>query len=92
MEALQIGPVRFELHQQESDQDEQRDPRQEARRHHAGGADRPSGRRPPRALLLRVETRAGHGAGKPTTKQIDEQADLYAFLFRALDVPYHPVA
>ena len=43
-------------------------------------------------ILLRVETRAGHGAGKPTTKQIDEQADLYAFLFRALDVPYHPVA
>ena len=43
-------------------------------------------------ILLRVETRAGHGAGKPTTKQIDEQADLYAFLFRALDVPYRPVA
>jgi prolyl oligopeptidase len=39
-----------------------------------------------------VETRAGHGAGKPTTKQIDEQADLYAFLFAALDVPYHPVS
>jgi prolyl oligopeptidase len=31
-------------------------------------------------ILLRVETKAGHGAGKPTTKQIDEQADLYAFL------------
>ena len=35
---------------------------------------------------MRVETKAGHGAGKPTTKQIDEQADLYAFLFKALKV------
>ena len=32
-------------------------------------------------ILLRVEMRAGHGAGKPITKQIDEQADIYAFLF-----------
>ena len=35
-------------------------------------------------ILLRVESRAGHGAGKPTAKQIDEQADLYAFLFTYL--------
>jgi prolyl oligopeptidase len=35
-------------------------------------------------ILLRVETRAGHGAGKPIKKQIDEQADLYEFLFRYL--------
>ena len=35
-------------------------------------------------ILLRVETRAGHGAGKPIGKQIDEQADLYAFLFHYL--------
>lgn len=33
-------------------------------------------------LLLRVETKAGHGAGKPTDKILDEYADLYAFLFR----------
>ena len=33
-------------------------------------------------VLLRVETRAGHGAGKPIAKQVDEQADIYAFLFR----------
>jgi len=32
-------------------------------------------------ILLRVEIRAGHGAGKPIAKQIDEQADVYAFLF-----------
>jgi prolyl oligopeptidase len=36
------------------------------------------------AILLRVEARAGHGAGKPIQKQIDEQADLYAFLFHYL--------
>jgi len=32
-------------------------------------------------ILLRVETKAGHGAGKPTSKQIDEAADVYTFLF-----------
>ena len=35
-------------------------------------------------ILLRVETRAGHGAGKPIEKQVEEQADLYAFLFHYL--------
>ena len=35
-------------------------------------------------ILLRVETRAGHGAGKPVSKQVDEQADVYAFLLRYL--------
>jgi prolyl oligopeptidase len=35
-------------------------------------------------ILLRVETRAGHGAGKPMEKQVDEQADLYSFLFHYL--------
>ena len=35
-------------------------------------------------VLLRVETRAGHGAGKPIEKQVDEQADSYAFLFHYL--------
>jgi prolyl oligopeptidase len=35
-------------------------------------------------ILLRVETRAGHGAGKPVDKQIDEQADAHEFLFRYL--------
>jgi prolyl oligopeptidase len=35
-------------------------------------------------ILLRVEARAGHGAGKPITKQIDEQADICAFLFHYL--------
>lgn len=34
--------------------------------------------------LIRIETSAGHGAGTPTTKQIDELADVYAFLVRTL--------
>jgi prolyl oligopeptidase len=35
-------------------------------------------------VLLRVETKAGHGAGKPVWKVIEEEADVLAFLFRAL--------
>ena len=31
--------------------------------------------------LIRIETKAGHGAGKPTSKVIDEAADMWAFLF-----------
>ena len=32
-------------------------------------------------VLIRIETRAGHGAGKPTAMIIEEQADRWAFLF-----------
>jgi prolyl oligopeptidase len=35
-------------------------------------------------VLIRIETRAGHGAGKPTTKLIEEVADKWAFLVREL--------
>jgi prolyl oligopeptidase len=42
----------------------------------AQGCDKP--------VLIRIETRAGHGAGKPTTKIIEEAADVWAFLLRAL--------
>lgn len=38
----------------------------------------------PAPILIRIETRAGHGAGKPTTKQIDEWADRFAFLKSSL--------
>ncbi len=34
--------------------------------------------------LIRIETKAGHGAGKPTSKQIEEQTDLLAFLTKVL--------
>jgi prolyl oligopeptidase len=39
--------------------------------------------------LIRIETRAGHGSGKPTDKQIEEYSDMYAFIahFTGLDVP-----
>lgn len=39
-----------------------------------------------RPTLIRVETRAGHGAGKPTIKQIEEAADIFAFLSKELDM------
>ncbi len=35
-------------------------------------------------VLARIETRAGHGAGKPTAKQIEEVADQWAFLVKNL--------
>jgi len=37
-------------------------------------------------ILLRVETRAGHGAGMPTAKLIDEVVDMYAFIFKAFGI------
>ena len=36
-----------------------------------------------RPILLRVETRAGHGAGMPTAKIIEEVVDMYAFILKA---------
>ena len=39
-----------------------------------------------RPILLRIETKAGHGEGKPVTKQIEEFTDLYSFLFWQLGV------
>ena len=38
-------------------------------------------------VLIRIETNAGHGAGKPTEKIIDEQADKWAFTFYNMNVP-----
>lgn len=37
-------------------------------------------------ILIRIETKAGHGAGKPTAKQIEEQADIYGFLVKSLGI------
>ena len=39
-----------------------------------------------RPILLRIESKAGHGAGKPVTKQIEEFTDIYEFLFWQLGV------
>jgi prolyl oligopeptidase len=38
----------------------------------------------PAPVLIRIETKAGHGAGKPTTKQIEEVSDKWGFLVHAL--------
>lgn len=37
-------------------------------------------------ILLRIETKAGHGQGKPVTKQIEENTDMYSFLFWQLGI------
>jgi prolyl oligopeptidase len=39
-----------------------------------------------RPIVLRIESKAGHGAGKPVTKQIEEFTDMYSFLFWQLGV------
>ncbi|MFI5109605.1 MAG: prolyl oligopeptidase family protein [Terriglobales bacterium] len=44
------------------------------------GADRD------RPILLRIEPKAGHGQGKPLTKQIEESTDIWSFLFWQLGV------
>ncbi len=38
-----------------------------------------------RPAYIRIETKAGHGAGKPISKIIEEQADIYAFTLANLD-------
>jgi prolyl oligopeptidase len=38
----------------------------------------------PAPILIRIETKAGHGAGKPTSKVIEESADRWGFLVRVL--------
>jgi prolyl oligopeptidase len=44
----------------------------------------------PNPILIRVETRAGHGAGKPVWMQVDDYADQWAFLARWLGVTAPP--
>ncbi len=45
---------------------------------HAHAGDRP--------VMIRIDVRAGHGAGKPTAKRIEEWADLWGFLVENLDI------
>jgi prolyl oligopeptidase len=40
----------------------------------------------PAPVLIRIETRAGHGAGKPTSKIIEETTDQWAFLVKNLQM------
>jgi prolyl oligopeptidase len=46
---------------------------------HAQACDQP--------VLIRVETRAGHGAGKPVWMQIEDYADQFGFVANALGMP-----
>jgi prolyl oligopeptidase len=46
---------------------------------HAQGCDKP--------VLIRIETRAGHGAGKPVWMQIEDIADEFGFAANALGIP-----
>lgn len=39
-------------------------------------------------ILIRIETNAGHGAGKPTDKIIQEAADKWAFMFHNMGITY----
>lgn len=42
----------------------------------------------PNPALIRIETQAGHGSGKPTSKQIDEATDIWAFTLYNLGVDF----
>ncbi|MDA1274208.1 MAG: prolyl oligopeptidase family serine peptidase [Verrucomicrobia bacterium] len=42
----------------------------------------------PNPVLIRIDTGAGHGSGKPTSKLIEEEADIYAFLASALKMDF----
>jgi prolyl oligopeptidase len=44
-------------------------------------AEAKNGQSKTRPILLRIEPKAGHGAGKPVAKQIEEFTDVYSFLF-----------
>lgn len=39
-------------------------------------------------MLIRIETNAGHGAGKPTSKQIEETTDSWSFVMYNLGMPF----
>jgi prolyl oligopeptidase len=43
-------------------------------------------------VLIRIETKAGHGAGKPISKAIDEAADQLSFLVKSLGMKEDPWA
>lgn len=39
-------------------------------------------------VMIRIDTNAGHGSGKPTAKQIEEYSDMWAFVFYNLGMKY----
>ena len=42
-------------------------------------------------VLIRIDTNAGHGAGKPTSKRIEEAADTFAFIFENTNTKYKTI-
>ena len=42
----------------------------------------------PNPVMVRIDTNAGHGAGKPTSKQIEEYSDIWSFVFYNLGLKY----
>ena len=42
-------------------------------------------------VLIRIDSNAGHGAGKPTAKRIEEAADTYAFIFENTNTEYKTI-
>jgi prolyl oligopeptidase len=46
----------------------------------------------PKPKLIRIETRAGHGSGKPTDKIIEEYADMWAFIAHHTGLEVQPPA
>jgi len=41
-------------------------------------------------VLISIESKAGHGAGKPTSKLIDDEADKWSFMLYNMGLSYHP--
>ena len=42
----------------------------------------------PNPVLIRIDTKAGHGGGKPLAKVLEEQADIYSFILYNMGVKY----
>ena len=38
--------------------------------------------------LIRIDTKAGHGGGKPMSKRLEEQADIYSFILYNMGIKY----
>ena len=49
-------------------------------------AEAANGQSRERPILLRIDTKAGHGQGKPIAKQVEDMTDIYSFLFWQLGV------